>query len=192
MRRVVKVGGSLLLRPNLKDQLDRWIGSQSPAENLLIVGGGNLVEAVRELDAVHSLDSEEIHWLCVELLESTHRMVQQLSPAWKTVSTTIQFRGGVERGFSRDQTTLISVASFYHRYCGASLPEDWRTTTDAIAAYLAVCVNADELVMLKSCDVDPGRTLDQLIDDGVVDKATRLIAPHVRHIRVQCLPTDGS
>ncbi|MGB7328936.1 MAG: protein kinase [Rubripirellula sp.] len=192
MRRVIKVGGSLLLRPKLKDQLDRWIDAQSPAENLIVVGGGSIVEAVRELDAVHSLDSDDVHWVCVELLESTRRLVQQLLPDWKTVVTASQFRGCVERGFSLDQTTLVSVASFYNRDCDTLLPKDWRTTTDAIAAYLAVCANADELVLLKSCDIDPDWDLDRLIDDGVVDDATRLIAPDVRLVRVERLPTqDG-
>ncbi|MEM7558752.1 MAG: hydantoinase/oxoprolinase family protein, partial [Planctomycetota bacterium] len=49
--RVVKVGGSLLDIPNLGDRLASWLSQQPRAVSLFVVGGGGLVDAVRDLDS---------------------------------------------------------------------------------------------------------------------------------------------
>ena len=45
--RVIKLGGSLLTLPDLRTRFEEWLKAQPLALNLLICGGGELVEAVR-------------------------------------------------------------------------------------------------------------------------------------------------
>ncbi len=187
MRRVVKVGGSLLLQRTLKESLDRWFSRQPEAENLLIVGGGELIDAVRRLDEVHQLDSIATHWICVELLSTTYDVVCQLAPDWNRIDSATQLRESLDVGFSRDAPTVINISAFYRPTCDASLPTDWRTTTDSIAAHLAMLINADELVLLKSCNVNPTATLSQLIDTEIVDQAMSTIASTIGILRVEKL-----
>ena len=56
MIRVVKVGGSLLDLPQLPQKLRMWLAAQSPAHNVLVVGGGPLVEQVRTWHAETGID----------------------------------------------------------------------------------------------------------------------------------------
>lgn len=189
MRRVVKVGGSLLGRRDLIGALSTWFDAQSAGETLVVVGGGRLVDAVRDLDAIRPADPVETHWLCVDLLDITFRLLRDWFP-WPAAHTEAQLEQGLACGFSLEHPTLVAVKSFYGRDRNGSeplLPQDWRTTTDSIAALLARQVSADELVLLKSCDIEGVTDLGQLASAGVLDEAFPTIARHIASIRIERL-----
>ncbi len=154
MRRVIKIGGSLLSRADLPGLFTGWINRQGKAENLVIVGGGELVDAIRTLDQIRPGDSLETHWRCVDLLDVTYQVVSSWF-AWQLVSTSSQLEERLNHGFAVDRANLVAVRSFYDRDSTIDVPLDWQTTSDTIAAILANKVGADELVLLKSCYVDP-------------------------------------
>lgn len=190
MRRVVKVGGSLLLRDDLVKALPRWLAAQSEAETLIIVGGGELIDAIRRLDRVRRGDPAETHWMCVELLDATYRVFSQWFE-WPRIDTAEAFCTANETGFSTRQPTLVAVRAFYdrsrHTAGHAAVPLDWRTTTDTIAALLAEDIGADELVLLKSCDVDATASVTQLSNRGIVDETLPLLPWQPKKIRIEKL-----
>lgn len=187
MRRVVKVGGSLLLRDDLREALSRWIADQSEAETLVIIGGGELIDAIRNLDRVHGSDPVETHWLCVELLETTFRLFSSWFD-WECVRTRESLLAAIRSGFKTESPTLISVSAFYNRDDAVDgVPLDWRTTSDTIAALLAQRTAAEELVLLKSCPVDPSARIRQLVELGIVDEAFPSIESTIHSIRVETL-----
>ena len=187
MRRVVKVGGSLLVRDDLRAALPRWIACQSKAETLLIVGGGELIDAIRNLDRAHGGDPVEIHWLCVDLLKTTFQLFSFWFD-WECIRKRQTLLAAIKSGFRVESPTLVSVSAFYDRNdVVAGLPPDWRTTTDTIAALLAQRTAAEELVLLKSCPIDASASIQQLADLGIVDEALPLIESTIRTIRVETL-----
>lgn len=187
MRRILKIGGSLLLRPNLIPVLRRWMMDQTPAQNIAIVGGGEMIEAVRHLNANYRCDSAVVHWQCVQMLRTTFELLgSELrlgdSQDWHFHDD----NEGVQQllhGPHAPTNHLIAVDAFYAPGCQASLPCNWDTTTDAIAGWLSVIAKADELVLLKSCDVDDSRSLGELASDGVVDKALPGLETHLCQLR---------
>lgn len=185
MRRVVKVGGSLLLRDDLLEAFAGWLADQSEAETLVIIGGGELIDAIRKLDGVHGGDPAETHWLCVELLETTFQLFSSWVD-WESVRTGELLLEKSRSGFKTETPTLISVRAFYDRSVAIdAIPLDWRTTTDTIAALLAQQTAADELVLLKSCPIDSSASIQQLADLGIVDETLPLIQSQA--IRVETL-----
>ena len=186
MRRVVKVGGSLLLRDDLPQSLEQWIGRQSAAQTFVIVGGGELIDAIRSLDQLRPSDPALIHWLCVDLLQSTFRLAANWLARWQAIDSPPEL-DRVAASCGVDETFLVSVRSFYHRDSGSDLPISWDTTTDSIAAELALRVDADELVLLKSCDVDSAADVFQLVREGIVDPVFPRIAAKLPTIRVERL-----
>jgi aspartokinase-like uncharacterized kinase len=45
----------------------------------------------------------------------------------------------------------------------------WDTTSDSLAAWLSTTLNAERLIVVKSCDVEAGAPLAALTRDGVLD-----------------------
>ena len=172
IRRVVKVGGSCLMHADLTSLLTGWLERQPLAQNLLIVGGGQAIEAMRDLAALHRLDEPAMHWRCVRMLRASAEVVAELVPVLQLLSSS----EGTETLLGNPPQVghwLLAVDSFYHPSCSAKsgLPEGWATTTDAIAAYLARKAGADELVLLKSCNVPADASPESLAAAGVVDPA---------------------
>lgn len=198
--RVVKLGGSLLTQAKLVPALSAWIEAQSPsAQTLVIVGGGEIVDAVRTLDQQSPLPPDQAHWLCIDLLRVTFRYTAQLFTQWQTIESTDELQSLLAR--PRPGTNLVAVDAFYRRETPADwpkkwqtasemLPHDWRTTSDALAALLAVHAQAIELVLLKSCEV-PQADIQELARRGIVDDAITRLADRIPEIRVQRLPLES-
>jgi aspartokinase-like uncharacterized kinase len=189
--RVIKVGGSLLTWPGLREALPTWIKTKSPATNLILFGGGECVEAMRELDALWNLDPSAMHWRCVKLLDATCEIAHELWPDWEFFSSNNLSETSVDpfhllQHFINQKylegsgitclNIIIQVSSIYTREVH-TLPHTWATTTDSIAAYLATVIQASELSLLKSTSPAKTSSLQALAQNGFVDDAFPDIAP---------------
>ncbi len=85
--RVVKAGGSFFDDPDFPRRLRRWIDQQPPALNLVIFGGGPLVDSMRELDQRFQFGAAWVHWTCIDLLAITWQMACKLLPEWDMCPT---------------------------------------------------------------------------------------------------------
>ncbi len=78
--RVVKVGGSLLDLPDLSERIEAWLRSQPPARNILVVGGGPFVDALRRLDRGLDLGENACHWLAIDLIDISAHVLAHMMP----------------------------------------------------------------------------------------------------------------
>jgi aspartokinase-like uncharacterized kinase len=164
--RVVKLGGSLLEWPELATWLRAWLAVPPPAVNVMIVGGGALVEKLRELDAVHALPVETSHWLAIRAMSITAAVVAGLMPEAKLVEAIEQLE------FSESgPLQILDAQQFVSREHGsaAALPASWDVTSDSIAARVATVLHAHELVLLKSSLPAGPTNLESLARSGYVD-----------------------
>ncbi|RMF38435.1 MAG: hypothetical protein D6753_15830 [Planctomycetota bacterium] len=208
-RRVIKLGGSLLDVPNLSELFCAWMRAERPACNLLVVGGGPLVDAVRQLDRIHELPPTEIHWLCVRLLDATWELAQWLLPqVVHPVADADSLNHFLSHDQSADRVALVRPGAFYEPDGDRSgLPANWSTTSDSVAAYLAQIVAADELVLLKSTCIYGQQTsapggdsaIQRWAEAGLVDAMFPIAArciPRVRYLNLrsatQATPTNAS
>jgi len=166
--RVVKIGGSLLDLPDLAKRVRCWLAAQPEAHQVLVVGGGRLVEQVRQSNAG---DETAAHWLCVDLMRLTAEFLHDRLPEVPLVEdfATLQSR------LALPGSTLFTVANWLRhqelQQAGTRLPQNWEVTSDAIAARLAVVTGADELVLLKSAlpESSPPGDMAALSAAGFVD-----------------------
>jgi aspartokinase-like uncharacterized kinase len=151
--RVIKLGGSLLKLPGLGERLKTWLARQSPARNVIVVGGGPFVDELRALDQAHHLGDEACHWLAIRAMSLTARLLHALLGEWKLV-THLNELSEPDGG-----PTIVDPWHFLRSdeasLAGPKLPHSWAVTSDSIAARLASRLAAEELVLLKSC-LPPG------------------------------------
>jgi aspartokinase-like uncharacterized kinase len=192
MIRVVKVGGSLFDLPDLPQRLRAWLAVQSRAHNVLLAGGGPLVERVRTWNRQCAIDETAAHWMCVDLLTVTAHMLH----AWLPEIPLVENDGLLCQRVGEDGTTIFGPAPWMRHaepgLPGIWLPTSWETTSDSIAGRLAVALRAGEFVLLKS-DLPKrraGRELSSLAAVGYIDPILALLAPELPPTRLVNLRAD--
>ncbi|MCR9297194.1 MAG: hypothetical protein NXI32_31225 [bacterium] len=211
--RVIKLGGSLLDLPQIGFKLQQWLLGQPAALNLIVVGGGEIVEAVRRLDRIHQFDPSQVHWWCVDLLTTTARIAANQIPDCGLIDTQSELKSVLEAGSGSPATTTtytVVPSAFYSRDVHEEmfpslheipqawdLPHTWDTTTDSIAALLGLLTRAGELILMKSVDpVDPNEAgqirsaCEMWAKLGLVDAAFPRIATSIPKIRWVNLRAD--
>ncbi|XZE43849.1 hypothetical protein SH467x_003427 [Pirellulaceae bacterium SH467] len=182
---------------SLAEQVGALMNEIGRAQVFVIVGGGEVVEAMRPLHRQRpEIDHRWMHWECVRLLDTTFAIAAQLNPAWQAVASSVELEAVLDQDVSG--IYLVRVGSYYNPDAMGRVPiemrpaESWDTTTDALGWYLGWCVDAKEIWLLKSC---PWRDealltqeqLEKLAEEGVVDRELpRLVAQTPRlGIRIQ-------
>ncbi|MBX9791595.1 MAG: hypothetical protein K2Y37_21960 [Pirellulales bacterium] len=197
--RVIKVGGSLLDEPRLPVLLRDWLARQPIAGNVVLVGGGSLVDAIRQLDQIHQFGEERSHWLAVRAMRVTARLVRELLPSAEIVE---QFESLVGRLDMREppRPTIFDVWQFLREVepyvAGDRLPRTWQATSDSIAARLACALARRglplaELVLLKSTLPPRDATLPDSTAAGIVDACFLQQAASMPRVRLVNLRSDS-
>jgi 5-(aminomethyl)-3-furanmethanol phosphate kinase len=164
--RVIKLGGSLLEFDGLVSAWTLWLSEQPPAANVVIVGGGKLVDALRDLDQANSLGDEAAHWLSVRAMGYTAANVASILPNVELVSRMD------ELDLTSACTTILDVWQFLFeddRFTASPLPCSWQVTSDSIAARVAERLGARELVLLKSTSPPEFASMSGLAEQKFVD-----------------------
>jgi aspartokinase-like uncharacterized kinase len=163
LTRVIKVGGSLFDLPDLGMRVQHWLDHTRSGINILIAGGGWFAEEVRQQSTG---DDHRDHWVCIEALNAMSRQLAKLL-------LTAQLIEEPQAEHAHSGPLVMMPLEWLRRhepnYPGTRLIESWDVTSDAIAARLAICIGASELVLLKSAD-PPSRKLQELSDAGYVDR----------------------
>lgn len=182
--RVVKLGGSLLELPDMAARLRRWLGRQTMMPSAVVVGGGRLADAVRELDRLHTPGDDAAHWLAVRAMQTNAQLAAALLPeaAWPVALAELL-----------KESPLLSIVDPWRllrdddrRFSPCPLPASWQVTSDSIAARLAELCGACELVLLKSA-LPETASAAAAASSGYVDtflpRAVSL--PHIRCVNLR-------
>ncbi|TWU20057.1 hypothetical protein [Bythopirellula polymerisocia] len=191
--RVIKVGGSLFDLPDLGNRIRDWIDRQPTAYNLLVAGGGKLVEEVRAQHIQEPIDELTAHWRCIDLMTETARMLANVLPGIEILDSL------PETELTTRQCTAIFTPARWLRETEPQLPgthlcASWDVTSDSLSARLAITCDADELVLLKSA-TPPSNDLQQLADAGYVDRFLAMLEnelPLMRFINLKRTSLDQS
>ena len=187
---VIKLGGSLLGLPDLPVRLQVVLHSFREAPSILVVGGGKAVEVVRELDSALAIGENQSHALALKALDLTAEVVASVIPMVRVIS----HPADVPRVWQEQRTPILAPRWFMEnidRLALNPLPETWETTTDSIAARVAVHFDAAGLVLLKSAgpemDIDLETASRMGLVDSIFPEAARIL-PWVRLINLRITP----
>ncbi|MFX1603819.1 MAG: hypothetical protein ACFFCK_10065 [Promethearchaeota archaeon] len=189
MRAVIKIGGSLAKSPEELRALMQSIEDLSSRHTLVIVpGGGPFADNVRELQGALNASDASAHWMAILAMEQFGELLSQYTPKLEV------FRGrevlemmAKERSFILQPYRLIRTKD--------ELPHTWNVTSDSIAVWVAILVDADLVVLAKSTDEfhnlyeSPGgsgaRPLEidgirSLVKNRIVDSYVPMVYPHFK------------
>jgi aspartokinase-like uncharacterized kinase len=181
--RVIKLGGSLLDLADWPRRLADWLGEEPLAANVLVVGGGALADAIRDCDRRFALGEELSHWLCIRALSINAEIAATLlSQVVENVRRVREFEtlAQLEANFLAVFDPESFLRDHESRLPGTVLPHTWDATSDSIAARLAECLGAQELVLLKSAPPPENPTG---ATTGYVDAHFAAAAKNLRHVR---------
>lgn len=180
IQEVIKVGGSLLAEPGAMGRVADWIVAtrQEGVARLLVAGGGPVVEGLRTIDAANPLPTEASHWAAVRMMDANTRLLADWLP-------------GVELAESLTGPGRGDVACVVHdwlrgeepRRSGERLTVGWQTTSDAIAARLAMVLGA-RLTLLKHTIEPTCGSPAAAAESGIVDPELLRIADELSGCRL--------
>jgi aspartokinase-like uncharacterized kinase len=169
---VVKLGGSLLdlshLPRKLHTCLEEIARLESSRRAVLIVGGGRVVDALRDLDRRHELGTDKAHWLAIQALDLTASVLEAMVP----VSRAIHRIEELEPCWANGVIPILAPGNFLKDVDSIGsdpLPESWEVTSDSIAARIADRLGSPTLYLLKSRILAPETCLEEAAQRGLVD-----------------------
>jgi aspartokinase-like uncharacterized kinase len=166
---VLKIGGSLETAPQLRGWLTAAVAL--PGQMVIVPGGGRLADGVRALDAHWDLPEATGHRMAVLAMEQMAHLFAGLEGRLRLAAD----RSEIERCLAAGGTPVWLPGRMLA--AAAAPPASWSVTSDSLAAWLALQIQAEALVLVKSAH-PPGRpvTLAALIADGIVDPYFATIA----------------
>jgi aspartokinase-like uncharacterized kinase len=137
---VVKVGGGLGRDDALKG-LCTALGALGERHPLLVVpGGGDFADAVRDADRRFGLSAETSHRMAILGMEQFGWLLSELIPGAERCAELARVGAG--------RTTVLLPAALPLD----TLPASWQVTSDSIAAWVAIQLSAERLVLIKPVD----------------------------------------
>jgi 5-(aminomethyl)-3-furanmethanol phosphate kinase len=160
---IVKLGGSLNADPLLPQWLE-LLEQLGGGRVTVVCGGGSFADEVRRTQARWQFDDLPAHNMAVLAMAQTAYLALGLNPTLRLAASEADIRQVLHAG----KTALW--LPFDQLRDKADGQTNWDTTSDSIALHLARKLNAERLVVVKSCDIDPAATLAQLGEAQVLDR----------------------
>ena len=112
----------------------RWLAVEDEMQNVVVVGGGRVVDALRELDRRQPMPAEVSHRLAIQAMSLTAELVAQRMNEATKVAKLEQLRLSTPCGVQ-----ILEVEQFMSEDSGSAnaLPAGWHVTSDSIAARIA-------------------------------------------------------
>ncbi len=169
---VVKVGGSLLDWVELPTRLAEFLESRRlddpDGRMILVVGGGRAADLVRELDRIHRVGDETAHQLAIRAMDLSAMFLAAILPG----SIVVDRLDALPAAWNSDRIPILLAVPILieiEQPGVVPLPRSWDTTSDSIAARIAVHLNARSLILLKSASLPPGTTREEAARHQWVD-----------------------
>ncbi|WP_250515649.1 aspartate kinase [Caballeronia sp. INDeC2] len=160
---VVKIGGSLSHDPALREWLTR-LWEVGGGRVVIVPGGGDFADVVRQYQHEWHFDDLAAHNMCLLAMAQYAILMQGVVPELVLASNEERIRRAL-----RDGRVAVWVPTDLMRATPDSMT-NWDTTSDSLAAWLSSLLNAERLMIVKSCDVDAGAPLEALAARGIVDR----------------------
>lgn len=162
---IVKLGGSLLQSGGLPGSLACLQQLAQGRVVVIVPGGGMFAEQVRLAQQQFQFDDGTAHDMALLAMQQMALMMASLLGHANLAHTVAEINP--QHSLSGLWVWSPSLAEL----ALAAIPTTWEISSDSLAAWLALRVNAKELVLVKSAPIDPRLSLQQLARQQIIDAA---------------------
>lgn len=166
---VVKIGGSLNNDPVLPQWLE-LLAQLGGGRVTLVCGGGAFADEVRRVQGHWHFGDLQAHNMAVLAMAQSAYLAHGLRPELRLASNKTELHEVLHSGH-----TAVWLPFDWLRE-QADAHTNWELSSDSIALELARRLNAERLVVVKSCAIDPAASLAELSASGVLDSRFATIA----------------
>jgi aspartokinase-like uncharacterized kinase len=159
---VVKIGGSLSHDPLLREWLTQ-LWELGGGRVVIVPGGGDFADKVRQYQREWRFDDLAAHNMCLLAMTQYAILMQGVLPELRLAANEDRIRRALREG-----RVAVWVPTGLMRDTPDSMT-NWDTTSDSLAAWLSTTLNAERLIVVKSCPVDTDAPLETLTATGVLD-----------------------
>lgn len=150
----IKVGGSLASIDGALRTVGSALAGRASTEPLIVIpGGGPFADTVRAFADQHPLSRSAAHWMAILGMDQYAFALAEQIPGARVVDDLL----GIQRAHSEGVIPVLAPSRWLR--AADELPHRWEVTSDSLAAYLAMLLGAERLVLVKAT---PGGT--ELVD----------------------------
>lgn len=141
---VVKVGGGLSSTPEALRRVGGALAEAARQHAIVVVpGGGPFAEQVRAFDRAHHLSADAAHWMAILAMDLYGAALADQTPG----SRLVEDRAGALAALAAGAVPILQPSRWLR--ATDELPHSWDVTSDSLAAYLAMLLGAEALVLIK-------------------------------------------
>lgn len=162
MMRVIKLGGSLMSDADTLERCLATIEQKYKREVVIVPGGGAFADLVRATQKQWKFNDEAAHQMAILAMKQMALLLKSINPAFTLVETVISLKKMTSVAIWSPNLQELSVSS---------IKASWDITSDSLAAWLAMQLDASELILVKSAKIPTNLNLHALQKKGLVDNA---------------------
>ena len=155
---VIKLGGSLLQGDDLMPCLAAV--EKLEGQKIIVPGGGLFADQVRAAQACWQFDDRAAHQMAILAMQQMTVLLQSLKPQFSLIDK-------LDAALPENGIWSPSIGDLDQ----AGIAASWDISSDSLAAWLAGRINAEQLILIKSAEIDPKLSLEQLQQHGILDAA---------------------
>lgn len=164
---VIKLGGSLINAPQLKNWLDTLV-KISDGKLLIVPGGSIFADAVRTAQQLTQLSDATAHHLALLAMDQFGLLLAGMNPDLVTACSELEI---AERGW---QHRAIVWLPSHMVMADEQITQSWEVTSDSLSVWIAEKIGADHLVIVKSADLSAIQntiSAEALVNAQLLDQA---------------------
>lgn len=142
---VIKIGGSLAGIDGALRGVGAAIATAAEREPLVVIpGGGPFADQVRSFGTRHPLSPTASHWMAILGMDQYAFALAEQVPRGGVVDDQL----GIQRLWREGRVPVLAPSRWLR--AADELPHRWEVTSDSLAAYLAMLLGANRLVLIKA------------------------------------------
>lgn len=164
---VVKLGGSLINAPQLKNWLDTLV-KISDGKLLIVPGGSLFADAVRSAQQMTQVSDATAHHLALLAMDQFGLLLAGMNPHLVTASSELEI---AERGW---QHRAIVWLPSHMVMADEQITQSWQVTSDSLSVWIAEKIGAEQLIIVKSADLSAYQNMvdvETLVNAQLLDQA---------------------